>query len=425
MHIDAWAATDNGKQRDHNEDNFLVDRKLRLFVIADGMGGHAAGEVASSLCVRKVHEVISENQDLIQRFSSGDSGIVRGEVLRVLEHAVQMSCSTIYERAKRETEKRGMGTTCSVLLIAGDRGFIAHVGDSRVYLIRQNQVHQLSEDHSLINELVRRGRLKLEDIDNSPYKDYKNAVTRAVGIYESVAVETLDFDVLPGDQFLLCSDGLHSYLNDDDIKQIIQHPEVKTITKDFIDLANNGGGHDNITNIFIRIAKADKEDLRSKEVSLKIAVLKGMPFFRYLNYKELVRVLNITEVRDFADGEMIIQEGSSGEELFILLEGEVSLFKQDTFITKLSRGDHFGEMALIDHAPRSASASSQGHSRLLLIRRKDFYEIIRNEHKLAVKLLWSFIQVLTQRLRKTTSELSGVLVEGSIPDLTEDVFFEN
>jgi PPM family protein phosphatase len=425
LQIDFWAATDVGKTRDHNEDNFLVDKKLRVFVVADGMGGHAAGEVASSLCVRKVRDAVAENRELIERFAAGDRAVDRAEILHLLEGAVQASCSAIYERAKREPEKRGMGTTCSLLLLAGDRGFIAHVGDSRIYLTRQGQVHQLSEDHSLVNELVRRGKLKLEDIDSSPYKDYKNAVTRAVGVYESVEVDTLDFDVLPGDQFLLCSDGLHAYLDDTKILAGMKDQDVKTVTKSFIDLANGGGGHDNITNVVVRVLPAEVEDTRAQELNLKIEVLKGMPIFRYLNYKELVRVMNITEVRLYKALELIIKEGAPGEELFILLDGTVKLHKDETFICTLKRGDHFGEMALLDRGPRSASASAESDTRLLLIKRKEFYDIIKNESKLSVKLLWSFLQVLTQRLRKTTADLSGARFEASLPDLTDQALFED
>lgn len=425
MQIDFWAATDVGKQRDHNEDNFLVDKKLNLFVVADGMGGHAAGEVASSLCVRKVREALTANADMIGHYSSGESGVSRSDLQRILEHAVQEACSAIYERAQNEPEKRGMGTTCSLLMLAGDRGFIAHVGDSRVYLMRQGQVHQLSDDHSLVNELVRRGKLKLDEIESSPYRDYKNAVTRAVGVYESVEVDTLDFDVLPGDQFLLCSDGLHAYLNDKNITQILGRADTKEVTKKFIDLANRGGGHDNITNVVVRVPAGEVEDQRSRELSLKLDVLKGMPIFRYLTYKELVRIMNITDVRSYTDEELIIKEGSEGDELFIVLDGDVRLHKDDAFITKLSKGDHFGEMALVDRAPRSASATADGQVRVLTIRRPHFYEIIRNESKLSTKLLWSFVQVLTRRLRKTTADLSGARLTATLPDLTHEVLFED
>ncbi len=407
MQLDFWASTDVGKKRSHNEDNFLVDKKLHIFVVADGMGGHAAGEVASSLCVRQVRDAIAKNQDLIKQCKEHDTPAVRSQILHLLEHSVQDACSTIYNKAQREQEKRGMGTTCTLLLVVGNRGFMAHVGDSRIYLYRQGKIHQMSDDHSLINELVKRGKLKMEEIDKSPYRDYKNAVTRAVGVYESVEVDTLDFDILPGDQFQLCSDGMHAYLNDKNMKQILARPDTKEATEMFIDMANRGGGHDNITVVVVRVAGDEEEDIRSKELSLKINVLKGMPIFRYLSYRELVRLMNITQVRRYEEGELIIEEGTDGEELFILLEGGAKLSKAGNFITDLSQGDHFGEMALVDSAPRSASITAGPDARLMIITRTDFYEIIRNESKLSVKLLWSFVQVLTDRLRKTTAQLSG------------------
>jgi serine/threonine protein phosphatase PrpC len=222
MEIKFFAATDVGRQRDHNEDNYLIDPKLHLFVVADGMGGHAAGEVASQIAVHTVCRAVRDNADVIERHrDEPDSAAARQEILAVLEHAMQTATAEIFRHAQEDNEKRGMGTTCSALLLVGARGFIAHVGDSRIYLVRQSQVHQITEDHSLLNELIRRGKLKREEIETSPYAKYKNAVTRAVGAYETVEADTFDFEILPGDSFLMCSDGLHSYLKESDIRQLI------------------------------------------------------------------------------------------------------------------------------------------------------------------------------------------------------------
>src|SRR5262245_29395026 len=243
MELRFAAATDVGRQRNHNEDNFLVDKKLQLFVVADGMGGHAAGEVASSIAVHQLRDAVHANRDVLERFSSGDPDVTPVEILQILEHAVQSACTAINNRAEAEADKRGMGTTTSALLIAGNpahpRGFIAHVGDSRIYLLRQKQTHQLTEDHSLMNELVKRGKLKREEIDNSPYKQFKNAVTRAVGVYASVEVDTFDFDILPGDRFLLCSDGLYTYLDDDKLPALLTDGEIKDVPKQLIEIANS------------------------------------------------------------------------------------------------------------------------------------------------------------------------------------------
>jgi len=421
-----FAATDIGRQREHNEDNYLVDPTLHLFVVADGMGGHAAGEVASQIAVHEVSRVVRENADVIERYAKEHDAQARQEILAVMEHAVQTACASIYHRGQAEAEKRGMGTTTSALLIAGDRGFIAHVGDSRIYLLRQNQVHQLTEDHSLINELVRRGKIKRDEIDSSPYSKYKNAVTRAVGAYESVETDTLDFEVLPGDHFLLCSDGLHAYLKDSDVPEIMNADDIADAPKTMVALANAGGGHDNITAVVVRVETeaTNEHAARASDLANRVDVLKKMPLFKHLTYKEIMRLLNVLVVKDYKAGEKIIEEKTDGEELFIILSGKVKLHKEEAFITHLERGAHFGEMALVDRSKRSASATAEEPSRALMLRRRDFYEIIRKEPTLATKLLWSFVQVLTERLRKTTADLSGARLEAQAVDLSEDVLFE-
>jgi serine/threonine protein phosphatase PrpC len=429
MELKYWAATDVGRSRDHNEDNFLIDKSLRLFIVADGMGGHAAGEVASAVAVHEVREVLAQNRDLVEKYDGGDPNVQAVDLLQLLEHAVQQACGAIFKRAQLEQEKRGMGTTCTLLLVAGPpgawRGFIAHVGDSRIYLVRRGQTHQLTEDHSLMNELIRRGKVKAEDIDSSPYKQYKNAVTRAVGVYESVEVETFDLDVLPDDTFLLCSDGLYAYFTAEELPGLVDNDNINEIPKALIEKANSEGGHDNITAVCVRVPDTDEAtDLRAEELALKLEVLKGMPLFRYLTYTELVRVMNIAEVRWFEGGETLITEGQPGEEMFVILSGRVNLSKNGTPIAELGKGAHFGEMALVDRSPRSASAVAEEASRLLLIHRRDFYEIIKKEPSLSVKLLWSFVQALADRLRKTTADLSGARLAERAEDLSDDVFLD-
>jgi serine/threonine protein phosphatase PrpC len=214
-----WPKTDVGRVRDVNEDSFLVDEALGLFIVADGMGGHAAGEVASNIAVHTCRETVSRERELIGKFERGTDNTSRKDVLRLMELAVQNACTSVYAEAQKDPSKRGMGTTLVALLIIGARGFIAHVGDSRIYLTRNGSVHQLTEDHSLINELLKRGRLTPEQIAKL---NMKNAVTRAVGVYESVEVDTLDFDVLAGDTFLLCSDGLSEYAQQNDILRVFR-----------------------------------------------------------------------------------------------------------------------------------------------------------------------------------------------------------
>jgi len=401
--VQFWPLTDVGRVRDHNEDSFLVDKKLNLFIVADGMGGHAAGEVASQVASHTVREVLKREADMLHEFEAGHGGIGRQDVLRLLESAVQQACSAVYNEGQEDESKRGMGTTIDALLLIGSRGFIAHVGDSRVYLYRQSAVHQLTEDHSLINELLKRGRLSREQIEKL---QYKNAVTRAVGVYESVEVDTLDFDVLKGDRFLLCSDGLTGYLEEVELAKLFAETPEDALSQRFIDLANERGGKDNITAVVVKVPDAESGvDRLAREVNLKMEVLHKMPLFRHLTYQELVRVLNITEVRSSDTDQQFVEEGDEGDELFIVLTGQVRVHSGDAVFVHLGPGQHLGEMALVDKAPRSASVSADEPSKLLVIRRRDFFDIIRKDHAIAVKLLWSFLGVLTERLRTTNLQL--------------------
>jgi serine/threonine protein phosphatase PrpC/CRP-like cAMP-binding protein len=394
--------TDVGRVRDANEDSFLVDESLGLAIVADGMGGHAAGEVASSIAVQVCRDTIARERDLLARYERGDA-IGRQDVLRLMELAVQNACAAVYAEAQRDATKRGMGTTIVALMLIGPRGFIAHVGDSRIYLTRNQSVHQLTQDHSLINELLKRGRLTSDQIAKL---NMKNAVTRAVGVYESVEVDTLDFDVLAGDQFLLCSDGLTEYAQESDILRVFRELDGPDVAQTFVDLANEGGGKDNITVVVGKVPDTHGQERLASELNLKLETLHAMPLFRHLTYQELVRVMNLTEVRSYDHGDRIVEEGDEGDEMFIVLQGNVSVHAGEAQLGHLGSGQHFGEMALLDRAPRSASVHSEGVSTLMVMRRLDFFDIIRKDHDVAVKLLWSFLGVLTERLRTTSRDLS-------------------
>lgn len=408
MEVQFWATTDVGRVRDHNEDNFLVDKRLNLFVVCDGMGGHSAGEVASAVAVRAIREVVANNREILERCKTDSNDLrLRQDLLKLLEYAVQEACTRIFDMAQSDPDRRGMGTTCSMLAVIGRRCFIAHVGDSRIYLHRKGQVHQLTEDHTLVNEMLRRGKVK---DPKTVASKYKNAITRAVGVYESVEVDTLDFDTLPGDRFLLCSDGLSGYLDEEDEHvisdfvgpqmpgSVTTQDELKSITGSLIDYANRSGGKDNITAVVVALCE-DTDDLETEEVRLTMETIRDVPLFHYLSYKELVRVVNVTRKRTCRQGEWLIEEGADGEELFLIMRGLFGVEKGGREIARLSQGGHFGEMALIDESPRSASVRCLSSGTLLTVSRKDFYDLLREDSALAVKLLWNFIQTLSERLR--------------------------
>lgn len=410
MHIVAVGKTDVGQKRDHNEDTLLLDPGLSLFMVCDGMGGHAAGEVASQHAVRTVQRVIADNKAMLDEFGKKhDVGEVRERVIQLLENAVNQACSEIYGMATADSGKAGMGTTLVMMIVVNGKGLMAHVGDSRLYMVRQGQIHQLTEDHSYTAEMIKRGKMTREQARQSPYA---NVITRAVGIQKNVQVDTLLFDIIPGDTFLLCSDGLHGYTEDpNDLAETLSDGEIDKLAQKLIDLANARGGKDNISAVVLR-AVADPEDKileeqRATEVNLKLDTLKKIPLFRYLTYQELVKVLNITYLETHEANAQIIKEGDSGEELYIVLAGRVVVSRAAQEIVELHPGVHFGEMALVDQSPRSATVTAKDPTRLLVVQRRSFYTLIRKEPVLAVKLLWSFVQVLSRRLRETNEQLSG------------------
>ena len=285
----ALAHTHIGRVKRQNEDAFLVDKRLKLFVVADGMGGHAAGEVASETAVEVLQREVQKSEPLVERFVETGDG--RELILEMLEDAVRNAGKAIYTKAQNEPEKRGMGTTVSALLLTPSRGFIAHVGDSRIYLIRGQDVFQLTEDHSLINELIKRGRLKPEDAHKAPYK---NAVTRAVGVHADVQVDTLDFEVGDNDHFLLCSDGLTNHLRDDrEIVEVMGKTSFLSQPEHFVNLANERGGKDNITTLVVQVATPKS----AGDTQVKVQALRQMPLFQHLSYVELTEVLNVSELK--------------------------------------------------------------------------------------------------------------------------------
>lgn len=328
MSLDFWAATDVGRTRDHNEDNFLVARKLNLFVVADGMGGHAAGEVASNIAVHEAHRVIAEHAGIIERYRRTGGDAEKEAVLELVEESISTACATVFRLAQEDPSKKGMGTTLSLMLIVGNRGFIGHVGDSRIYLFRTGSVLQLTEDHSLINELIKRGKIKAEEAGRMPFK---NAVTRAVGVYEKVEVDAFDIDVLRGDEYLLCSDGLSGYLEDDDeTLSSLAQGTVKSIPDAYIRYANEQGGKDNITAIFVRVTAAAAA---TPESTLPVTgsglpylrMLRLEPLFSHCSYSDLEKISNLVEELTLGARDDLCTPGGYVDGLYMCTSGRLDV----------------------------------------------------------------------------------------------------
>ena len=401
MNYEAHAVTDVGRRRPHNEDAMLSRPDLGLFIVCDGMGGHAAGEVASAMAIEATAELLERKMSEIHGWMGG-SREDRKKALGLLETAVQEANSRVFEASEANIEQRGMGTTLTCLIVHKERALVAQVGDSRLYLVRSDQAHQVTTDHTILTDMIRAGRVD----PNDPEAALRlNALTRAVGVHQSVEVDTLELDTLPGDVLMLCSDGLCGYLDDFDLSAFFKHSTNTSAARDLVEFANKRGGHDNITVITLHV-KDTEETEQSIRVRLTLDTLKKIPLFHYLSFSELLHVIPVCQAKFVMEGDTVITEGEMGADFFIVVEGRVKVHVGDNLITELESGQYFGEMSLVDNRPRSASVTATEVGHLIKISRQDFYEVLRGDSVMAVKLLWNFIQTLSALVRNQNTSLS-------------------
>jgi PPM family protein phosphatase len=258
--ITSAGLSDVGRKRKSNEDSFAISEDGALFVVADGMGGHAAGEVASRLAVESIERHISGSDPRKEptipasfRSPSGDEAGLAAPARRVL-NAIRLANQEIVRSVRHDSSKRGMGTTVVIAHIHGSRVYIGSVGDSRAYLVRDGALSQLTSDHTLVNEQVRAGALSSQEARRHPAR---NILTRAVGSQEDVEPDLVDQELRSGDLLLLCSDGLTTMVEDGDIlKTVLTHQEDPASgCRALVDLANDHGGDDNVTVILARAGR--------------------------------------------------------------------------------------------------------------------------------------------------------------------------
>jgi protein phosphatase len=245
-----------GRKRQINEDAFFRDDERGFYVVADGVGGHNKGEIASREAVEQlrmwVFGATREIDRLGQAIEAGDTEQV-WEIRRLLESGVKSACYMVFGMAELDPEKKGMSTTLSALLVRAGLAFAVHVGDSRVYRVRSSSVLQLTEDHTLINYKVKHGMMTKAEAEKAAGK---NVITRAVGHKDYVQVDTADIDIAMGDRFLLCSDGLHGYFNSDkEVDDLCGEGGLEECADAAIALANQRGGKDNITAVVIEVVE--------------------------------------------------------------------------------------------------------------------------------------------------------------------------
>jgi protein phosphatase len=243
--------TNVGRKRSHNEDSFTVIEEENLYLVADGMGGHASGEIASQLAIETIKnffQATGEDPDATWPYKMDKTR--KYEENRLIT-GIKLANLRIFEAAQAEPKYRGMGTTVVATFLVPEGIYLAHVGDSRIYRIREGQIEQLTEDHSLLNDYMKMKKLTPEEIEKFPHK---NVIVRALGMKETVKVDTAFEPYRPGDVYLLCSDGLNGMISDEKMLEVVESngSDLSVATSQLVEAANDAGGVDNITVVLVR-----------------------------------------------------------------------------------------------------------------------------------------------------------------------------
>lgn len=400
MKTTGFGSTDIGRERATNEDAFLVDDALGIYAVSDGMGGHAAGEEAARLAIEAVRQSIVE-----ARAALGESEPDHSALRRMAADAMRAACARVHGQATTVPELSGMGCTLTLLLTAGARAVMAHVGDTRLYLCREGSTWQLSSDHTLAADLVRRGEITPDDASEHPYS---GALTRALGSQESVVPETLMLDIFPDDVFLLCSDGLSHYVDSPgDLSAALGSDDLNQTPHDLIARANDGGGRDNITAIVVQVV-ADAEEQEAAladDTRAGLRALRKVSIFDDVRFADLLRIFRLAEVRTLAVGEEVTPDRDRIDALYIPLVGEIDVVFPDGDAKRVRPGEALGTTSLL--APRAwpARASARSDVRLLVIEREALQQLARRRP-------WTGVRVLSALGAELESELSDLAPYG-------------
>ncbi len=356
--------SDLGKERKNNEDAFFVDDELGLYIVCDGMGGHACGEVASALAVETARNWISEHKDILSEMRSGEGSPER--TTELAKEAVRSACRAVYSKAMDDETHAGMGTTMTLLLVLDGIGIMAHVGDTRLYLSHNDSIFQLSTDHTIAAEFLRSKLLSEEEVKNSPFA---NSLTRTVGPQEMVMVDSLVFDIPDGSRLLLCSDGFSGYLDSIEELNDLMKGDVTEIPKTLINHANAAGGHDNITVVAIETLRDDASETDASSV---VELLGGVFPFDSMRRADVQRVRNLCETVSVSAGDKVFHEEDEVPGMIIVTSGEFWLERSGKRVRKLAAGEAIGSASLLSSISLDLSLEAIGDSEFLLLKQEPF-----------------------------------------------------
>ena len=410
-----WARSETGHVRADNQDAFAIDEESGLFVIADGIGGKVEGAKASRMFVERLHE---DGTRFARLLTSSDPIANDDDRRRIFDFLVRR-----IDRANREIFERGdgrMGTTCEVLLMGEEVAFVAHVGDSRAYLLRDGEIFQLTSDHTFAEELKRRNR-DLERAGEAAEEDfgrYEHVLTRSIGGEPAVEIDTLFVDLQPGDEFILCSDGVSDIVGPEEMLQASEAREPENLAGHLVEAALDGEAGDNSTAVVVQVPVDEGRSFDAGapvDTIRKVSFLEEIELFEGLNPPDLLKLLRIVYRRSHEPGDYVIREGEETDELYMILEGAVEVSVDDRAIAHLEPGEHFGELALFGPTERTADARASEESTLLVLPGGQLEGMVdAAEPELGNRLLKNLLAHASRRIRDTTTQMLAAESEAEV-----------
>lgn len=405
MKFVSFSLTDKGLIRKNNEDSFLEMPDFGLFAIADGMGGELCGEVASEAAIKSLRSFVTENRAVIDAFQMNPSPENKAHVLDMLADSLRNANAFVFKEALQRGINGKMGTTLTVLLAIENTGFMVHAGDSRLYMIRNCEITQLSTDHTLLNDY----RKQVGDYSGVFDEKFSGILTKAVGIQEYVEPEKLTFAILPDDKYLLCSDGLYNGLDkefpdlhpffsgvfEDETKE---KEHLKEAMRSLTDVVFRNGAPDNVSIILVSaIASGNEETNGTQEFVKKFDMIRSTELFKDLEYRELLAVMAQVEIRTYNKYDVISKVSAADRELFIILDGKVSALKGTKLLKTFRSGDHLGDVAFLSGEMPTYNLFLDKTSSFLVLKKSAFDKIVSEEPAIGVKLLTRLATVLAKQ----------------------------
>lgn len=392
-------------QAQRNEDSLIALPDQGAFVVCDGLSVTKGGDLASRLSCEALKAWLEEAQDILTNARKATSSKEdRRRIEESLTEAFAESSRAIFQKAATDPGLHGMCTGADILLFLGTHALVGHVGAGRVYLVRKGEAHLLTEDHTQLAYMRRIG--KLGDASPQQIASYSRRVTKAVGFQEDVKPDLLMVELEPGDRFLLMTDGVWQALGDGTTFSICARSgSPSKILEELHKTVTETGARDNFTTIVVEPKMAPVSVQAGAEQ--KIKMLGKVPVFEYLSYQDLLKLLSVGDLVKVGSGQLLCKEGDAGAEMMLVLSGGANVTKNGQVIRVLSRGDVFGEMSMIDAAPRSASVIANAPTNLLAFPRDELFALCREDPTLSVKFLWGVTMEMNRRLRMVSNQLVG------------------